>query len=265
VLFGGQTATGSSDETWTWDGTVWKRMTPAHQPAARRDAAMAYDPAHQVVVLYGGLVADQFEGQEAADTWEWNGVDWTEASVGNSGPRFRTGARMVTAGDHVVLFGGHVGNLTYFGDAWSWDGTTWTRADGGARPPGRGDAAVAWNPRDSSLFVFGGLGLRPDSGPGNLGIPLADAWSMAGGTWTAIGAGGPPAISDAGAVFDTAAGRALVMFGIVCPSPTSDQWSWDGARWTRSAVPVPARWGAAVASDGKGNVLVFGGDDEAGC
>jgi hypothetical protein len=226
---------------------------------------MAYDPSLRRVVLYGGLVPDAAEGSEAADTWTWDGSDWTSVSGDNNGPRFRDGARMVTAGDHVILFGGHVGNLRYFGDAWTFDGSTWVRLDHGPAPPGRGDAAVAWDEDDSSLLVFGGLGLRPDAGPGNLGVPLLDAWSLKTGTWSRLSVAGPPALYDAGAVWDAATHSAVVMLGMSCPRPVNDAWAWSGSAWTRSKLPIPARWAAATAADAKGDVLVFGGSDEEGC
>jgi len=267
VLFGGQTAKGTSDETWTWDPakSIWTQKSPAHKPPPRRDAAMAYDPKHQVVVLYGGLIPDQFEGSEAADTWTWNGGDWTEASVGNSGPSYRDGPRMATAGNRVLMFGGHVGNVRYFGDTWTWDGANWSRVDHGPTPQGRGDAAIAWDSDDSSLFVYGGLGIRPDAGPGNLGLALSDAWSMKNGAWVQLPASGRPIAANGNAIWDSMTHRVVVAFGIACPDPITAGWSWDGARWSAAQVNITARWGAAVAQDSDGNVLVFGGSNEAGC
>ncbi len=73
VLFGGQTTTGSSDETWIWNAGRWTAMTPAHKPPPRRSAAMAYDPAHQVVVLYGALVVGwvRLETDKPRDQGSW--------------------------------------------------------------------------------------------------------------------------------------------------------------------------------------------------
>jgi hypothetical protein len=265
VLFGGQSGSASYGETWLFDGKKWKRAAPAHRPPPRRDAAMAYDPSLQSVVLYGGLVPDAAEGHEASDTWKWDGSDWIEVSADNSGPRFRFGAGMVTAATHVILFGGHVANTQYFGDAWTLAGSTWVRLDYGPGPAGRGHAAVAWNEDDSSLFVYGGLGIRNGAGPGNLGLPLTDAWSLKARAWSQVTAAGPPPLYDASAVWDPAAHSVLVMLGMSCPHPVSDSWAWNGSTWTHSTLPVPARWGAAAAPDANGQVLVFGGDNEAGC
>jgi hypothetical protein len=265
VLFGGQSASVSYDETWTFDGQSWKREKPAHKPPPRRDAAMAFDRSLQLVVLYGGLIPNGAEGVEAGDTWTWDGSDWTQVSADNKGPHLRVGAKLVTADDRVILFGGHVFNTSYFGDAWTFDGSTWVRVDHNPSPAGRGDAAVAWNPDDSSLLVVGGLGFRAGAGPGNLGVPLSDAWSLIGGSWSRLTASNLPSLYDASAIWDQKAHSVVVMFGMNCPNPVNDAWAWNGSVWARSTLPIPARWSAATAVDMNGNILVFGGEDEVGC
>ena len=265
VLFGGQSGGASYDDTWTFDGRAWTEARPAHKPEPRRDAAMAYDPSLRRVVLYGGLVQDSNEGTEAADTWTWDGTDWTLVSNDNKGPRWRYGARMVTAHDTVILFGGHIGNIKYFADAWTLTGSTWVRVDHGVAPTGRADAAVAWDEDDSSLLVYGGLTIRPDAGPGNLGVPVSDAWALKAGTWSQLTSTGPPALFNANGVWDAGRHSVVVILGINCPEPVSDAWAWNGSAWAHWKLPIPARWAAATAVDTKGNILVFGGDDEVGC
>ena len=267
VLFGGQSGATSHNETWTFDGKNWNRRTPAHNPPARREAAMAYDPIRKLVVLYGGLIADAAEGREGADTWTWNGADWTAvAPESNGAPGHREGARMVSTADGVILFGGRIGNVTYFDDAWGWDGTKWSRNDSTPRPPGRAYAAVAWDPLHRSLVVYGGTGFNPAAGIGAQGTPLGDTWVLAGVSWRNPKPPGPPALSFATAIWDRASSHVLLLFGMDCPRPTSDSWAWDGVGWSRVATgKVPPRWGAAVAQDGNGNTLAFGGSDEAGC
>jgi hypothetical protein len=266
VLFGGQTAAGTSDETWVWDGKSWKALSPVHRPPPRMDAAMAYDPAHHVVVLYGGLIPDQSEGAEAGDTWTWDGTDWTEADAGPGAPGYRRGSRAVTTSVGLILFGGRIGNITYYGDAWSWSGTKWHRVDSDPTPPGRGAAAVAWNPVDSSLFVFSGTGLRAGAGPGNLGELLSDAWVLTNGAWTQLKGSGPPPLANSSGMWDSQGKRPLVLLGMRCPNPSDAAWAWDGAAWSAATKPgISARWGAAVAQAPNGSAVLFGGSDEAGC
>lgn len=267
VLFGGVTASGDSDETWTWDGLKWTAMSPAHKPAARREAAMAYDPSHKVVVLYGGSVAAQAEGGSGSDTWTWNGSDWTQVSPSNEAPGPRRGSVMVTAGNRVLLFGGaRFANDGYAGDTWTWDGQAWSRVDHDPTPAGRRFPAAVWNPGDSSMFIYGGSGLNPESGGGGAGTPLADSWLLKNGSWTQIKSVGPPALMLASAVWDKGTMQALILFGIACPNPTNAVWAWNGAAWSQGETPsVSARWGAAIAQDSDGKALLFGGSTESGC
>src|SRR5438552_20551 len=153
VMFGGQTAKATSDETWSWDGKTWKALSPAHKPPPRRAAAMAYDPVHRVVVLYGGVVPDAAEGFDASDTWTWDGFDWTVAVEKSTDPGPREGPLMVTAGNRVLLFGGRYYNVKYYGDAGAWDGAAWSKTASGISP--RWGAASAQNP-DGSALIFGG-------------------------------------------------------------------------------------------------------------
>jgi hypothetical protein len=60
VLFGGSTGRGPgglpyvNGETWEWDGTVWTELVVTG-PSPREFAAMAYDAARGVTVLFGGI------------------------------------------------------------------------------------------------------------------------------------------------------------------------------------------------------------------
>lgn len=74
VLFGGVTANGYSNETWTFNGTTWTNVTPTTSPASRALGVMAYHTASTSVVLFGGLGADRDYG----DTWVWNGTTWAQ-------------------------------------------------------------------------------------------------------------------------------------------------------------------------------------------
>jgi hypothetical protein len=264
VLYGGQTAKGTSDETWLWDGKTWRAANPVHKPAARRATGMAWDPATHAVVLYGGLVADAFEGHESADTWTWNGTDWSEVDAGPGPPGLRQNPTLTDAGNRLLLFGGNEGNIAYFGDAWSWRNGTWARADQAPRPQGRGASAVAWDASTSTMFAYGGFGLNASGGPGALGTPLGDGWSLTNGAWKELGAEGPGRLEYANAIWSGS--RFTVLLGMHCPNPSDAAWSWDGTSWSQDAKPgISARWGAALAQAPDGTALLFGGSNEPGC
>ena len=80
VMFGGTTGTGAGTElsdTWTWDGSSWTEQHPAVNPGAREGATMAFDAAHNEVVLYGGSEyrPPAWSGP-VNDTWAWDGSNW---------------------------------------------------------------------------------------------------------------------------------------------------------------------------------------------
>jgi hypothetical protein len=70
ALFGGQKVAASGpltlyQDTWEWDGAAWRDTTPSGpKPVARRFHAMAYDSAHEQLVLFGGMSTAKL-----ADTW----------------------------------------------------------------------------------------------------------------------------------------------------------------------------------------------------
>jgi hypothetical protein len=266
VLFGGQTPTHSSDETWTSDGKTWKLQTPAHRPATREGAAMAYDRAHGVIVMYGGTNLSVGEGQDLADTWTWDGIDWTQADAGPGAPGMRNGPSMVSTPNGVLLFGGHFANVDYYADVWSWTGKVWQRVDAAPRPPGRAGAAVAWIPTDSSLFAFGGIGIKVGGGPGESGVTIGDGWRWDRRTWSKLPGSGPGATSFADAIWDATSASVVVLLGMTCPDPTDTAWAWAAGGWSRLPNPgMSARWGAAVAQAPGGEALLFGGSNQRGC
>jgi hypothetical protein len=88
VLFGGFGNGSSYDDTWTWDGEVWRQLSPAHSPSGRDSAAATYDPVGQRVLVFGGV---QGSGQESNELWAWEGTDWTRISAA-AAPAARQGA-----------------------------------------------------------------------------------------------------------------------------------------------------------------------------
>jgi hypothetical protein len=68
VLFGG--LSGNSGlrygDTWVWDGTNWIQKIATNSPSPRYDHTMAYDSAHEQIILFGGS-----DGGVPNDTWVW--------------------------------------------------------------------------------------------------------------------------------------------------------------------------------------------------
>jgi len=62
------------NDTWIWDGAAssWTKLNPPLAPAARQNGMMAWDPAGQEIVLFGGYAALYY-----SDTWIFNGTTWS--------------------------------------------------------------------------------------------------------------------------------------------------------------------------------------------
>jgi uncharacterized protein (TIGR03437 family) len=125
VLFGGSDSTAQLNDTWLWDGANWTAQSPATSPTPRADDAMVFDSAHGQAVLFGG--SNLASGGNIAETWTWDGTNWTRQIPNNFPPGRNTLAMAYdSANMQVILFGGSFINTTAsynpLGDTWAWSG-----------------------------------------------------------------------------------------------------------------------------------------------
>ncbi|MGE3174036.1 MAG: hypothetical protein AB7O97_15525 [Planctomycetota bacterium] len=90
VLFGGATtglfqAGALLDDTWVFDGTAWSQRFPTARPGGRHAPAMEQDLSTGNVVLFGGRTGTTAADQ-LADTWLWNGVQWSPRATPTTPP-----------------------------------------------------------------------------------------------------------------------------------------------------------------------------------
>jgi hypothetical protein len=303
VLFGGGEQTGNGLETladtWTWDGSTWTPrcgtlapVTPACGPSNRDVASLAYDPALQEVVLFGGSCETSC-ASTLADMWAWNGSDWTAicgtaAPPTSCGPPARSYASMAYDGHQLILFGGQTcpdqscDNPTTLGDTWTWDGTTWTPVCGttiaGATslcgPAPRVFADMAFDAGHGQAVLFGGASTSTSASVTLFG----DTWlwtaaaSGSGGSWSpACSTCGPEARVSAAMTYDAGAGNVVLFGGLNVSNGGgaifNDTWTWDGKAWTQqctsspcdSTLP-PTRFFTSMAYDAAaGNSVLYGG------
>ena len=244
VYFGGSGGT----QTWIWNGTTWALRAPVHSPPARSGAALAFDQARQVVVLFGGANA---AGVVMNDTWTWNGTDWTQMSTPVS-PPVRANHSMAYDSLHqeTVLFGGWnedpVDGFVFRTDTWVWNGSAWIQRTPFFAPPGRSDFGMAYDPVNQQVVITTGF-----EGTG-------DTWTWDGTSWQF--AAPLPDGSFRAMAYDQLAQRLVLVSeadGNIFKTSV-----WDGVEWIPLAPlqSPPARLGAGLAYDGvRGEVLLFGG------
>lgn len=263
VLFGGYHGSGIFDgETWTWDGTAWtQKAIGGPAPSPRCCHAMAYDADRQVVVLFGGQTGD---AQFSAETWEWNGIAWSQRAVGDPGPIARFEHRMAyDSARHVtMLFGGYDITINPFGDTWTWNGTAWTLADAGGagRPAPRAQHALAYDSTRQVTVLFGGSTTTP------VGATFGDTWEWNGSTWVERSVIGPRARKIHTMSYDSSRNVSVLFGGHLAPGfeppHNGETWEWNGTSWTQQPIAGPApRYNHAMAFDAiRLKTVLFGGD-----
>ena len=73
IVFGGAGPGGFLGDTWSWDGTAWRKLADTG-PEPRVMGYLAYDRNRDRVVLFGGRKG--WPDGDLNDTWEWDGVSW---------------------------------------------------------------------------------------------------------------------------------------------------------------------------------------------
>ncbi len=231
VLFGGwyefpnDTYERLSD-TWTFslETATWTERYPSASPSPRSDAAVAYDPAADAVLLVGGFSGTTYLGDvwayfPANDTW----VPRPSALT----PSVRADGRMVYAAgqDRFYLFGGNDfsgSNLSFhhLNDTWSydWASNAWTRIQSTSTPAARDYAILAFVPQAGELLLTSGFGNH---------TILNDLWAfdLTHGTWSNLTSSisPPPRFAAAGG-FDPATGDLVVFSGAGNAGLMADTW-----------------------------------------
>ena len=268
------TPTAASAQT-TATSSTWTSLNPnptaTNTPSGRDGAAMAYDPATNQVVLFGGYTGNGY-GQS---TWVWNGSSWTQVNTPtNQTPGNRGYAMMAydATSRQLVLFGGQnqpgCDAAGFLNDTWVWNGSGWTHETPASSPSVRAFASMAYDPANGGLILFGG---QSATGNCTAGTAVNDSgtWLWQNNTWTRLLTTGPSARYGTTMTYDSATSD-LVLFGGTSSSygagpGLSDTWLWNGTAWSQSAATGPSeRFGAAMHYDPAiGEPVLFGGSGAA--
>ncbi len=164
ILYGGLTTDKSRlSDTWVFDCTddEWTKISPEGDPRGRSDAAMIYDAANSVFVLYGGwgatngLLDDTWIHNPEAELWAEVETDVTPGRMyGHDMTYDPVNAR-------AILYGGHIGSPTSRlsgNGVWIFDSSNeaWIEEEVGERPPGRHYHSASYSSGAGRLVVFGG-------------------------------------------------------------------------------------------------------------
>lgn len=261
VLFGGaQASFGAHADTWSFDGLAWTQLSPATSPPGRGGAQMAFDSLRQVCVLFGGTSASPVGGQSFQDTWEWNGVDWTQRTTPTAAPR---------AGRHAMAFDPLRGRTVVFGgvpssllvgasnQTWEYDGVDWTRRTPATNPGTLDGPAMCFCETLAKCVLFGGV--SPVTG-----AMSSSTWAWDGTNWATLPVVGssPSPRYHASMAWDSSRGVCVMHGGVDGNGALLDEtWEFDGFSWTLAAPRGPGarRLGSLAFDRLRGMTALFGG------
>ncbi len=172
-------------------GVYWDDALPASSPVARSFAQMAWDPAEQAVLLFGGLVScGNGCSVSSNDTWTYTGTaGWTELAP-TASPEGRAAgaltwdgplAEMVLTGGYNSSTGGLLSSTWTF--ASSSGGSSWTNITSTVGGPARAWMAVAENNSFWAPWYIGGE--SPD------GAVQSDQWALGAAPTSAVATAQP--------------------------------------------------------------------------
>jgi hypothetical protein len=161
IVFGGATANGATDETWSYEpeSRAFTRLRPSPSPPARFDAVAVYDTIRLRMVLFAGAAGSEAAPQLLADLWAFDGRDWSPVAVdGDGAPLARRAPAASSDGARWLVFGG-CGAGSDLADLWQLDLATvrWTQLPSENGPAARGFALAGYDAIAGEHLVVGGL------------------------------------------------------------------------------------------------------------
>jgi hypothetical protein len=235
------------NDTWVFESTNgWTDRSTGPAPSIRTDAAMAYDPARRVLVLFGGR--SQSAPDSLDDTWTWDAGGWhiqgqTPHPPGLAGAAMAydpLGRRLILfgglrsqqaqtassppAGCQVTISGGakvpppsacyvtpsaalQAGTSLEASETWAYSNGQWTKLAPAHQPPPREGSALAFDALSRGMILFGGS-TQPQA-QGGQGDILGDTWAFEGGDWSLLAPGMAPPPRAYASFADSPAGPLL--------------------------------------------------------
>jgi cysteine-rich repeat protein len=245
VLFDGFTG---SDETWSFD-RQWTQRKGSVSPQGRAFHLTTWSSARQSVVVFGGEA--EFGAGKLADTWFWNGTQWT---AGPMGPPARSQGALVEDRERgvLILYGGY-NALGPLADTWELEGSTWTLMSSASPPGPQAQPALGFDARTKRVIMQSEQGTT---------------WVYANRTWTELTATGPPPRSAASMVYNPRRDRLLLWGGLQGAAFLKDAWELDGDQWRQVVIsgesPPDRTAGQAAFHERDGSMVMHGGSSHLG-
>jgi PKD repeat protein len=160
VLFGGDSADGYLNTTFVWEAwSGWVEFTGSDlYPPELADSAMAFDPASDYLVLYGGAEDCLFCFN--TETWEFISGNWFEAYPFTSPSEYAYASASYMAYDPalsgLLLFGGINADLAGVNSTWLFSNGDWYNETPSNAPPDLFAYGLSLDPTGTNPMLVGG-------------------------------------------------------------------------------------------------------------
>jgi hypothetical protein len=233
-----------NNETWVFDGVAWTQLPTATAPSPRTEAQLVYDVLRGRYVLFGGWTSSISIGSGNSETWEFDGVSWTQMAPTTSPPGvWKHGAAYDLVRGRTVIYGGATSGLPgAVATTWEYDGVTWQQRTPTGSPGPRENHAMCFHLASGRTVMFGGV--HPTNGV------VDQTWTYDGTTWAQVPIVGswPPARTGAAMTYDAARGVCVMTGGMTGTGVRfDDTWEFDGTSWTQQNTTMPGGRDLAIA------------------
>lgn len=240
------------NDTWEWDGSHWTQRLVA-SPPARVKHAMVFDSSRQRTVLFGGCHGDCRSANQFGDTWEWDGMAWSQASSEGPSPRTEHAMTYDSSRHVTLLLSGSSDAYSDSGETWAWNGETWTRLDVQA-PSKRFESTMVFDTWRAVGVLYGGAAAYPSVATYAV---TGETWEWDGAKWEFRESGDPGKRQGHAMAFDSKRGVTVLFGGESGSIPRVGTWEWDGVSWRLAGRnPGLGRSHHAMAYDSKRGVTV---------
>lgn len=237
----------------------WHQLTNlTTAPSARDRFGLAYDPALNETVLFGGYNPGS-ASVIFGDTWAFRNGAWTQLAP-SSAPAPRSGFVLTydPSLHGILLFGGEDFSVHY-GDTWLFNGSGWHQLNSTLSPLARSQYAIAYDGAAHAVVLFGGSDGSRD---------LSDTWEFLTTGWhRVLGTPHPAGRQFSEMAFDPSDHEVILTGGLnASVGAERGTWAFAGGVWTKLAVtpnPPSEVQSEATTVPGTG-ALYFGGQASGG-
>lgn len=257
IAYGGSQPGQPLDQTWLWEGGVWRRSPAPGDPGRLQVHVSTFDPLQNRTVVAFGYDVVQSLCSDRTWLYDAGAERWEEVFGPPQQTRCESAAAYSALHGGTIMFGGSRlgGGYPLLGGTWLLTAAGWQELQTTGEPTRRSDHAMTYDSLRGEVVLYGGH----DGG----GTHFDDTWVLRGTQWVQLPALGPGPRYQPFLAFDPKRGVSVLGAGNQLNAPDDERtWLFDGTSWTSIATtysPDMNRFAASAAWDPDHEVVLLAG------